>query len=60
MNIYYLPITGHFIAGTEWEDKVIYFDWTGEIYPTEEVYSLSDIRENDPLWYNRLLRDCFY
>lgn len=51
-NIYYLPITGHFVAGIKNE----YYDWTGRVYPTEPIINFLDMDDN--LLYQRLVRDC--
>ena len=67
MEIYYLPIEGHFITGlniikNELQNsniKTVYFDWSGVIVPEEEVLSLSQIKKEDELWYKHLIRDCF-
>lgn len=56
LEIYYLPIQGHFIVGSQ--DNV-FFDWTGMIVPSEKPYRFEKIRETDPLWYSHLIRDCF-
>ena len=66
MEIYYLPIEGHFITGldiikNELQNsniKTVYFDWYGIVEPKEEVLSLSQIKEEDILLYNHLIRDC--
>lgn len=66
MEILYLPIQGHFITGLKVINdtpqnsniKTVYFDWTGEIEPKEEVWSLSKIKEEDDLLYSHLIRDC--
>lgn len=55
LNIYYLPIEGHFVVGCLGE----YFDWTGKIKLEETPILFDEIKENDELWYNRLIRDCF-
>lgn len=54
LSIFYLPIEGHFIAGNLGK----YYDATGSVVPQEEPILLSDIRRNDPIWYNRLLKNC--
>lgn len=54
LNIYYLPIEGHFVVGCLGE----YFDWTGKIKLEETPILFDEIKENDELWYNRLIRDC--
>ena len=66
LEIYYLPIQGHFVTGLNIINdalqnsniKTVYFDWTGEIEPKEEVWSLSKIKEEDDLLYSHLIRDC--
>ena len=57
LEIYYLPHEGHFIAGK----NGCYFDWRGviEIDTEEPIIKLSWIKDNDPLWYDHLIRDCF-
>ena len=54
LKIYYLPIIGHFIAGTA--NK--YYDANGEYIPTEKPILLSDIKQEDDLYYKRIVRDC--
>ena len=54
LNIYYCPIEGHFIVGYLGE----FFDWNGKIIPNEIPILLDEIKENDDLWYNKLIRDC--
>ena len=54
LSVYYLPISGHFVAGK----NGVYFDVTGKIDLKEPATSLSDIKEEDINWYYRLLRDC--
>ena len=57
LDIYYLPIRGHFVAS----DGKIYYDWIGahtQYSLEEEPIKLSVIRTIDPLWYDRLVRDC--
>ena len=54
LKIYYLPIIGHFIAGTA--NK--YYDANGEYVPTEKPILLSDIKQEDDLYYKRIVRDC--
>jgi hypothetical protein len=55
LEIYYLPIQGHFIVGK----NNTYYDWTGKIIPKEEPLLFEDIKQTDPLWYSYLIRDCF-
>lgn len=54
LSIYYLPVTGHFIAGA----LGTYFDWTGQIFPEETPLLLEELCKNDDKWGWRLLRDC--
>ena len=57
LEIYYLPVEGHFIAG----DGKSFYDWTGEIniknYARPPL-KFKQIELEDPLWYSRLIRDC--
>lgn len=53
--IYYIPDVGHFVAGNT---RGIYYDWHGMFISDEKYPSIDDIKENDPLWYERLMRDC--
>lgn len=54
LKIYYDPIDGHFLAGTPSK----YYDWTGQVIPISLPILLDEIKVKDPLWYNRLVRDC--
>lgn len=54
LEIFYLPIQGHFIVG---HDNVFY-DWTGIYKLDESPILFSDIQRQDPTLYNRLIRDC--
>ena len=54
LSIYYLPVTGHFVAGA----LGTYFDWTGKIEVNEPAYLLNELCENDNEWGLRILRDC--
>ena len=55
LHIYYLPISGHFIAG-DFEDH--YYDWCGRVFPREVPYLFEQLREDDPLWYSHIMRNC--
>lgn len=58
LEIYYLPITGHFVAG----NGEAFFDWQGRKniwdYYHETPMKFEEIKEQDELYYNRLVRDC--
>ena len=54
LNIYYCPIEIHFIVGYLGE----FFDLNCKIIPNEIPILLDEIKENDDLWYNKLIRDC--
>ena len=56
LDIYYFPHQGHFVAGNAWE----FYDWTGRVEPLkdEPAILLYDLKQNDPLWYSHLIRDC--
>ena len=54
LKIYYIPSEGHFVAG----DGKYYFDYNGLITNIYKFVSLDSILQTDPLWYERLMRDC--
>lgn len=56
VDIFYLPKEGHFVAGAHFINA--FYDWSGRVYPEEEPLLLVDIMAEDPVWYNRLMRDC--
>jgi len=56
LEIFYLPVTGHFVAGDT--EKKTYYDWSGKVEIKESFYSLNLLFQEDPLLYNRLMRDC--
>lgn len=57
LKIYYFPHQGHFVSGTGSE----FYDWTGRVEPLDKETPIlfEDIRRKDPLWYERLVRDCW-
>ena len=55
VEIYYLPIEGHFVVGYDNQ----FYDWTGRLQLEEKPYLFSKLKEEDPLYYNHLIRDCF-
>lgn len=54
LEIWYLPIEGHFVAGAQ--NK--FYDWTGLVEPKEKPYKLSWIRLKEPNMYKNLVRNC--
>lgn len=54
LSIYYLPISGHFLAGALGK----FFDWTGCVIPDEIPILFDDIEKEDPSWAKRIIRDC--
>ena len=52
-ELYYDPIIGHFYLKT----TVGNFDFNGEYTPDSEL-KLNDIKQDDPIWYFRLVKDC--
>lgn len=54
-EIYYDPIAGHFFV----ECRGGYYDWTGKIERPKVCQKFEDIKNEDPLLYGRLIRDCF-
>lgn len=53
-EIWYDSIEGHFLCkiGNK------YYDWTGEVKPKNELIQLWKIQAKDPVWFDRLKRDC--
>ena len=54
LEIYYLPIVGQFVAGTEGT----YYDYNGEVEVGETPIKFSIMQISDPAYYARILRDC--
>lgn len=54
LELYYLPITGHFVCG----DGYNFYDWSGVVQPEEIPILFSDLKKREPDWYNRIWRDC--
>lgn len=56
LKMYYLPTTGHFVAGAQ----NMYFDFNGEYVVKDETpLLLEDIKHTDFAWYNHIMRDCW-
>ena len=58
LEMYYCPVSGHFLAG----DGIDFFDFTGLVSIDQESedapLKLSTIYRADPLWYTHIIRDC--
>ena len=54
LHLYYMPIEGHFVAGTPSK----YYDATGENQSTEKPILFDELANKDPAWAARILRDC--
>ena len=54
LKIYYEGVDGHFLAGNGFE----YYDYTGVAQPYREPILFEDLKKQDPLWYNNIVRDC--
>lgn len=54
LRLYYLPIAGHFVAGTPSR----YYDASGINTSNEKPILFEEIEKSDPEWAARLLRDC--
>lgn len=54
LDIYYLPIEGHFVCG----DGDFFYDWTGIVQLNETPFLFSDLQKQEPDWYFRICRDC--
>lgn len=57
VDIWYLPIEGHFVVR---DVDGVFYDWTGRIEALdEEPFEFVQLKYDDPLLYERLLRDCW-
>lgn len=56
LDVYYDPIIGHFFVGAS--ERGPFFDWSGRMKTPTHYLKLSNLREMDPTWYDRLMRDC--
>ena len=54
LHLYYMPVSGHFVAGTPSR----YYDSGGRNYEREKPILFEEIQRLDPLWASRLMRDC--
>ncbi len=55
-KIYYLPAEGHFV----YYYKGVFYDHGGVVeLSTSEGIPFDKIKEEDKLWYARLIRECF-
>lgn len=61
LGIYYQPIIGHFVAGLrpfKAADNIKYYDASGAVKADPNFIPIWEIAEKDPLWFQRLMRDC--
>lgn len=56
LKIYYLPVLGHFVAGSEERNE--YYDWTGSLEITETPLLWETLCTTDTSWATRLAQDC--
>ena len=56
LEIFYLPIKGHFVVGDSHTKE--FYDWTGKLELDEEPILFSELLYEDPVWYARLLKNC--
>ena len=56
LNICYLPVEGHFVCKDNSDGSL--YDATGELNYNGPIISIDDLKECEPDWYNRLMRDC--
>lgn len=57
LEIVYLPVRGHFMAS----DGKYCYDYLGAWHKNdvnETILSFEDIKITDPIWFNRIVRDC--
>ena len=58
LPIYYLPVEGHFVV---FNSKTEHFlDWLGtvKLAENESPILFSKLKDTDPQWYTRIIRDC--
>ena len=58
LPIYYLPVEGHFVV---FNSKTGHFlDWLGtvKLEENESPILFSKLKDTDPQWYTRIIRDC--
>lgn len=56
LGIAYLPADGHFVAMDKQTMQM--YDANGRYYSFDTALWLSEIIEQDCVWYDRLMRDC--
>ena len=57
LTIVYEPVAGHFMV----TDGQNYYDWTGVVDMSKYYKApipLEEIKNSDPLWYQKIIRDC--
>ena len=55
LQIYYEYLNGHFLAG---DGKGNFYDATGLVVPEREPILFEQLKKDDILWYNNIIRDC--
>ena len=56
LEIYYLPVEGHFVAFDKSDDSM--YDASGLVSYNGPKISFENLKEIDESWHNRLIRDC--
>ena len=56
LPIYYDPVIGHFFVGES--EYGPFYDWTGRMPQPKHYLKLTDLKNMDETWYDRLMRDC--
>lgn len=54
LRLYYMPVVGHFVAGTPSR----YYDWTGVNKDKEKPILFEELMKEDRIYAERVLRDC--
>ena len=54
LQLYYMPTIGHFVAGA----PPHYYDANGLNTEADEHILFSELARRDPVWAERILRDC--
>lgn len=60
-EILYEPVEGHFLSSLTIDEEPHLFDIRGdvtELYLSKPLYTIFWLRQNEPGWYHRILRDC--
>ena len=54
LKLYYEYVIGHFLAGA----NGCYYDWNGKYVEIDHIIPFDELKEKDPIWANRILKNC--